>query len=82
MEEDIQPLPVSPKTVGIDLGLHDVVTLSTGEKSGNEHFFTKDEKRLALAQHRHAKKQKRARNREKARRKVARSSCPYCRSTP
>ncbi len=71
VEEDIHPLPVSPKTVGMDLGLHDVVTLSTGEKSGNEHFFTKDEKRLATLQHRHAKKQKRSKNREKARRKVA-----------
>jgi putative transposase len=72
VEEDIRPLDVSPRTVGIDLGLHDMVTLSTGEKTGNEHFFTKDEKRLATLQRRHAKKQKRSKNREKARRKVAR----------
>ena len=44
VEEDFKPLPISPQMVGIDLGLHDVVTLSTGEKTGNEHFFTKDEK--------------------------------------
>ena len=56
VEEDIPALPISPKTVGIDLGLHDVVTLSTGEKTGNERFFTKDEKRLARAQRCHAKK--------------------------
>ena len=70
--EEIQPLPVSSQTVGIDLGLQDVVTLSTGEKTGNEHFFRHEEKRLATLQRRHAKKHKRSKNREKARRKVAR----------
>lgn len=72
IEEAIAPLPVSPKTVGVDLGLHDVVTLSTGEKTGNERFFTKDEKKLARAQRCLARKQKGSKNREKARRKVAR----------
>lgn len=71
VEEDIRPLPISPKTVGVDLGLHDVVTFSTGEKTGNEKFFARDEKRLATLQRRHARKQKRSKNREKARRKVA-----------
>ena len=71
VEEEIQPLAASPQMVGVDLGLHDVVTLSTGEKTGNEHFFRKEEKRLARLQRRHAKKQKRSKNREKARRKVA-----------
>ena len=71
IEEDIQPLPDSPQTVGVDLGLHDVVTLSTGEKTGNEQFFRKEETRLARLQRRHAKKRKGSRNREKARRKVA-----------
>jgi putative transposase len=70
--EDIAPLPISPNTVGIDLGLEDVVTLSTGEKTGNEHFFQQEEQLLARAQRRHAKKQKGSRNREKARRRVAR----------
>ena len=72
VEEDIQPLPVSSKTVGIDLGLHDVVTVSTGEKAGNERYFCQEEKRLARLQRRHAKKRKGGKNREKARRKVAR----------
>jgi putative transposase len=48
------------------------VTLSTGEKTGNEHFFQQEEKRLARVQRRHAKKQKGSRDREKACRKVAR----------
>jgi putative transposase len=72
LEEDSTPLPVSPQTVGIDLGLHDVVTLSTGEKTGNERSFVQDAKRLAVLQRRHARKQKQSKNREKARRKVAR----------
>ncbi len=70
--EDIAPLPNVSTAVGIDLGLEDVVTLSTGEKTGNERFFQQEEKRLARAQRRHAKKQKGGKNREKARRKVAR----------
>ena len=72
MEEDIQPLPVSPKTVGVDLGLHDVVTLSTGEKTGNERYFTKDEKRLARCNVATPRNRRQSKNREKARRKVAR----------
>ncbi len=72
VEEDLAPLPSSSNTVGIDLGLEDVVTLSTGKKTGNEHFFGQEEKRLAQAQRRHAKKQKGGKNREKARRHVAR----------
>ena len=72
MTEDIAPLPTSSTMVGIDLGLEDVITLSTGEKTGNEHFFGQEEKQLARAQRRHAKKQKGSRNREKAQRQVAR----------
>ena len=70
-------LPGTPQTVGIDLGLQDIVTLSTGEKTGNEHFFTQGEKRLARLQRRHAKKRKGSKNREKARRKVAKPPCPH-----
>lgn len=67
--EDIAPLPGVPTTVGIDLGLEDVVTRSTGEKTGNERFFQQEEKRLAQAQRRHAKKQKGSKNREQARKR-------------
>ena len=72
VEEELAPLPPTPAAVGVDLGLHDVVTLSTGEKTGNERFFVEDEKRLARLQRRHARKRKGSKNREKARRKVAR----------
>jgi putative transposase len=70
-EEEIAPLPVTAKQVGIDLGKHDVVVLDTGEKVGNPRFFRADEKQLAQAQRRLAKKQRGPKNRDKAREKVA-----------
>ncbi|HEU4782031.1 MAG TPA: RNA-guided endonuclease TnpB family protein, partial [Ktedonobacterales bacterium] len=72
VEEEIAPLPAVAAQVGIDLGLHDVVVVSTGEKVGNPHFFRQDETKLAKAQRRLAKKQRGSHNRDKARRKVAR----------
>lgn len=74
LEEDVAPLPIMTVTgqVGIDLGLHDVVVLDTGEKVGNPRFFAKDEKQLGKAQRRLAKKQRGSKNRDKARRRVAR----------
>ena len=72
VEEDIKPLPVINKQVGLDLGLKSMVILSTGEQVGNPQFFRKDEKKLAQAQRRHAKKKKGSKNRHKARLKVAR----------
>jgi putative transposase len=72
LEADIAHLPVTEQTVGADLGLKSFVILSTGETIGNPTFFHQDEKQLAKAQRRHAKKQKRSKNRDKARLKVAR----------
>jgi putative transposase len=72
VEEEIQPLPVRSEMVGIDPGLLDVVTRSTGEKTGNERCFRNEEKRLARRPRRHEKSRKGSKNREKARRKVAR----------
>lgn len=72
VEDEIAPLPVVEQQVGIDLGLHDTVVLDTGEKVGNPKFFTQDEKRLAKAQRRLAKKQLGSQNRAKARQEVAR----------
>src|SRR5262249_7900681 len=64
-------LDMTPQTVGIDLGLHNTVTLSTGEKVGNEQFFAKDEKDLARAQRSLPLKQKGSKNRAKAKLHVA-----------
>jgi putative transposase len=71
VEEDFTPLPVTPQTVGIDLGLHDTVTLSTGEKVGNATFLRKDEAKVKRAQRHLSRKQKGSKNRAKAKLKVA-----------
>ena len=70
--EDIKPLPVTPKMVGLDLGIKSMVALSTGESIGNPRYFAKDEKKLAKAQRQLARKKKGSKNRAKARLKVAR----------
>jgi putative transposase len=72
VEEEIAALPPSSGQVGIDLGLQDMVVLNSGEKVGNPRFFAQDAQRLAKAQRRLAKKQLGSRNRDKARRTVAR----------
>jgi putative transposase len=72
VEEDIQPLPVVNKQVGLDLGLKSMVITSDGEHVGNPKYFAKDEKKLAKAQRRLSKKKKGSKNRHKARLKVAR----------
>jgi putative transposase len=72
IEEDIKPLPATSKMVGIDLGLKSMVITSDGHTHGNPKFFHKDEKKLAKAQRRHAKKKQGSKNRAKARLKVAR----------
>ncbi len=69
--DDIKPLPMVNKMVGLDLGIKSMVALSTGESVGNPRYFAKDEKRLAKAQRRLAKKKKGSKNRNKARLKVA-----------
>jgi putative transposase len=71
VEEDIQPLEVTTKTVGLDLGLKSMVITSDGHTYGNPTFFAKDEKKLARAQRQLCKKKKGSKNRAKARKKVA-----------
>src|SRR6267154_6880031 len=71
VEEDIKHLPVVNKQVGLDLSLKSMLITSDGHTYGNPKFFAKDEKKLAKAQRRHAKKKKGSKNRNKARLKVA-----------
>jgi putative transposase len=72
VEEEIEHLSASERNIGADLGLKSFVALSSGEMVGNPKFFSKDEKKLARAQRRHAKKKKGSKNRDKARKKVVR----------
>ena len=71
-EFDVKPMPISNKTVGIDLGLNDLFITSDGNKSGNPRHTRRYEKKLAHLQRKLAKKQKGSSNRAKARLKVAR----------
>jgi putative transposase len=48
-----------------------MVILSTGEAVGNPRYYAKDEKRLAKAQRRHARKKNGSKNRGQASLKVA-----------
>lgn len=72
IEEEIAPLPATTGQIGIDLGLHDVVVLDSGEKVGNPRVFAQDAQKLAKAQRRLSKKKPGSKNRDKARRTVAR----------
>jgi putative transposase len=72
VEEDIAHLQPCDESIGADLGLKSFVVLSDGEIVGNPRFFARDEKKLARAARRHAKKKKGSKNRNKARLKVAR----------
>jgi putative transposase len=74
VEAAIEQLEPVEQSIGADLGLKAFVILSTGETVGNPKCFHKDEKQLAKAQRRHAKKKKGSKNRTKARTRVARSS--------
>ncbi len=72
IEKAITPHPPLDDNKSIDLGLKSFVITSDGETIANPKYYVRDEKKLAKAQRRHAKKQKGSKNREKARRQVAR----------
>ncbi|GHO61720.1 transposase [Ktedonobacter sp. SOSP1-52] len=72
VEEWIEPLPLTEKVVGVDLGLKSLLIPSDGKTIANPKHLHSYEKKLAKAQRRHAKKKKGSKNRDKARKKVAR----------
>ena len=72
VKETLTVKPISPNTVGIDLGLSHIAILSSGEKIGNPRFFQTDAQRLKKAQQDLARKKLGSQNRDKARKKVAR----------
>jgi len=71
-EFDAQALPITPKMVGIDLGLKDLFVTSDGHRTGNPRHAAKYAARLALVQRRLSKKKLGSANRAKAKIKVAR----------
>ncbi|WP_311948752.1 RNA-guided endonuclease InsQ/TnpB family protein [Halomonas piscis] len=70
-EFDPRALPVTPKMVGIDLGLKDLFVTSDGHRIGNPRHTAKYAAQLAKAQRRLSKKKLGSKNRAKARQKVA-----------
>ncbi|SDK82642.1 putative transposase [Franzmannia pantelleriensis] len=71
-EFEPEMLPVTPKMVGIDLGLKDLFVTSDGHRIGNPRHTATYAARLAKAQRRLSKKTLGSKNRAKARQKVAR----------
>lgn len=71
-EFDPKTLPVTPKMVGIDLGLKDLFVTSDGHRIDNPRHTAKYAAKLAKAQRRLNQKKLGSRNRTKARQKVAR----------
>jgi putative transposase len=71
-DQTMQPLLRVDKAIGIDAGISSLVTTSDGEKVANPKHFAKLYQKLKKAQKRLSRKQKDSRNRDKARRQVAR----------
>ena len=70
--EQTKTLPVTDKVVGIDLGLHDIIVCSDGERVEAPKHFRKAEQTLAKRQRAFSRTQKDSKGHEKARLKVAR----------
>ena len=69
--EQPEALPVTEKIVGIDLGLHDLIVCSDGQRVGAPKHFRKSEQKLAKRQRDFSRTQKDSKGHEKARLKVA-----------
>ena len=72
VETEVQELPKTNSTIGIDLGLKDFAILSDGTTYANPKFFRKLEKKLAKAQRILSRRTKGGSNWNKQRIKVAR----------
>lgn len=69
---DIEPLPKTEESVGIDLGIKSYAIASNGVEFSNPKYLAKSEEKLARAQRELSRKTKGSKNWEKARIKVAR----------
>jgi putative transposase len=72
VEKDIKPLPMRNTEVGIDLGITALATCSNGEVFENIRPYRNLQRRLRLMQKEVSRKEKGSKNREKARRRLAR----------
>jgi len=72
VEVKIAPLSQRTESLGLDLGVANLVTDSNGKMYENPKYFERTQKRLRRAQQSLSRKQKDSKNREKQRLKVAR----------
>ncbi len=70
-KEELEQYPQATESIGVDLGVKDVMVTSKGFSSGNPKYYDKYQARLKKLQKKLAKKQKGSNNRNKARLKVA-----------
>lgn len=71
-EVDVEPLPESDESTGIDVGIEKFATLSAGEQIANPRFFRAEEQELAKAQRKLSKADRGTPQRTKARKVAAR----------
>lgn len=71
-EEEVVKLPPSENKIGIDVGITHFATLSDGRKFSQPKKIRRLRKKLARLQRLHSRKAKGSKNRERARKKVAR----------
>ena len=71
-EEYVPTIEKSGKSIGLDLGLKDLLATSKGERFANNHYTKKYERKLATAQRHLSRKKKGSRGFENQRLKVAR----------
>lgn len=69
---DVEPLPKTGKSVGIDLGIKHLAVDSNGMEYPNNKYLAKSEKKLARLQRQLSRKSSGSKRREKARIRVAR----------
>ena len=72
VESEIKPLKEPNRTIGLDLGLKDLIVDSNGKKYKNHKYLTKSQNKLAKEQRKLSKMIKGSSNRNKQRIKVAR----------
>ena len=72
VETEIKPLERTDKTIGLDLGVKDIVITSNGLKYKNHKYLSKSEKKLAREQRKLSHMVKGSSNRNKQRIKLAR----------
>jgi putative transposase len=73
LPEDYFPeMTTGTKSIGVDVGIKEFAVLSDGTKINNPRFLKKSKKKLQRLQRSHSRKQKKSKNREKARNLLAR----------